>query len=258
MICNFLRGTRTFCRPAGLTIDLPGSLAKGPMRTSYFFLRRARGVCPGRKRRHIRQGSQKIVRFVVKVDLRPSPAVRNRQKNARLTLGTESDIGLKSRASPGLLHHCGRPSRIANLNPSQPDSSRVSRVAQPLHCLQLRRLQIDAHRRSRRNTGSGNTQQMLKHASHVRGSGIHSSAGSRGLRIRAGAFLSGSMQQPGTLFLAGHERRIPHPQRPQKVIVHKLGVGFMRRRRQRIAKKIKAHIGIEGCRAGAEDEFLAG
>lgn len=90
----------------------------------------------GRKRRHISQGRQKIVGFAEKV-ARTSLALSGRQKDARLPLEVQSDVCLKPRASSGLFHQRGWAVRISQLNPSQPNAGRVSRMAQTLNRLQL-------------------------------------------------------------------------------------------------------------------------
>src|ERR1017187_4156500 len=100
-----------------------------------------------RKRRNVSQGRQKIVGFVEKIYIRTSLALGDRQKDARLALEAQSDVCLKPRASPGLLHQRGWAVRISKLNPSHPNAGRVSRMAQTLDRLQLCRLQIDGKRR---------------------------------------------------------------------------------------------------------------
>ena len=115
-------------------------------------------VCLGRKRWHISQGRQKVVGFVEKAYMGTSLAVSDRQKDARLALGAESDVCLKPRASPGLLHQRGRAIRISKLNPSHPNAGRVSRMAQTLNRVQLCRLQINSNRRASLSSSSWNMQ----------------------------------------------------------------------------------------------------
>jgi hypothetical protein len=117
-------------------------------------------VYPGRKRRHISQGRQKIVGFVEEAYMRTSLAVGDRQKDARLALGAQSDVCLKPRASPGLLHQRGGAIRISKLNPSQPNAGRVSCMAQTLNRLQLCRLQINGNRRAKLSGRSWSMQQI--------------------------------------------------------------------------------------------------
>ena len=124
----------------------------------------------GRKRRYISQGRQKIVGFMEEVYPSTSLAIGNRQKDARLALGAQSDVCLKPRTSPGLLHQRGWAIRISELNPSHPNAGRVSCMAQTLNRLQLCRLQIDGNRRATLISSSWNPQQILKHPSHVCGS----------------------------------------------------------------------------------------
>ena len=111
-----------------------------------------------RKRRHISQGRQKIVGFVEKIYMRSSLSLGDRQKDARLTLEAQSDVCLKPRASPGLLHQRGWTVRIPKLNPSHPNAGRVSRMAQTLNRVQLCRLQINSNRRASLSSSSWNMQ----------------------------------------------------------------------------------------------------
>src|ERR1035437_4267261 len=123
-----------------------------------------------RKRRHISQGRQKTVGFVEKIYMRTSLTLSDRQKDARLAFEAQSDVCLKPRASPGLLHQRGWAVRISKLNPSHPNAGRVSRMAQTLDLRQLCRLEIDGKRRPNLSGSSCNMQQILKHPSHVCGS----------------------------------------------------------------------------------------
>jgi hypothetical protein len=58
----------------------------------------------GWKGRDIRQGRQKIVGFMKEVYVRISLALSNRQEDARLAPGAQSDTSLKPRPASGLLY----------------------------------------------------------------------------------------------------------------------------------------------------------
>lgn len=122
-----------------------------------------------REGRHVGEGGEEVVGFVVEVDLPLAFAFGGGEEDAGSAIGAERDVGGEAGAASGFFEEGRGVGWIPDLNPGQSDAGWIACVTEALNGFELCRIEISGERGSGQGRRVEGAQQILEELGHVGG-----------------------------------------------------------------------------------------